>query len=127
MTSFLHPENAHSWIPAAPVRISTRRVAYPQAPIALALRLSRVLLVVNAIASLASVATPTIFRDPPSYAGNALGTYLVILVVVLPTMSLAMYHAARGSLRAHFVWLGAAGYLVYAAVLASFSLRFNEL
>jgi hypothetical protein len=59
--------------------------------------------------------------------GNALGTYLVILVVVLPTMSLAMYHAARGSLRAHFVWLGAAGYLVYAAVLASFSLRFNEL
>jgi len=85
------------------------------------------LLVVNAIASLATVATPTIFRDPPSYAGNALGTYLVILVVALPTMGLAMHHAVRGSLRAHFVWLGSVGYLVYAAVLASFSLHFNEL
>jgi hypothetical protein len=96
-------------------------------PICLALRLSRALLIVSGIAGVVSIVAPTIFRDPPAYAGNALGTYVVILFVALPTMALAMRAAARGSLRAHFVWLGSVCYLLYAAVIASFSVRFNEL
>jgi hypothetical protein len=127
MSSFIHPDSALAYVPTAPARISTRRVAYPQAPIAVALRLSRALLAVNAIAGLVSVARPSIFRDPASYAGNALGTYVVILFVALPVMALAMRAAALGSLRAHFVWLGSVCYLLYASVLASFSLRFNPL
>jgi hypothetical protein len=127
MTSFIQPDGIHSYAPTTASRVSSRRVAYPQAPIAVALRLSRALLVVNAIAGLVSVARPSVFRDPASYAGNALGTYVVILLVVLPVMALAMRAAALGSLRAHFVWLGSVSYLVYASVLASFSLRFNAL
>ena len=127
MSSSLHPGDAHSFHPALRARPSGRPAAVRPAPIALALRLSRALLVVSGIAGLVSVAAPSIFRDPPSYAGNALGTYVVILLVALPAMDLAMHDAARGSLRAHFVWLGAVCYLLYAAVLAAFSLRFNEL
>lgn len=125
MTSFLHPEHFHADVPAFHVR--TRRVAYPRAPIALALRLSRALLAVSAIAGVVAVARPSIFRDPAGYARNALGTYVVILVVALPTLAWAIRAAARGSLRAHFVWLGTLCYLLYASVLASFSLRFNAL
>lgn len=125
MSSFLHPENSPHFAPA--YRARTRRVAYPRAPIALALRLSRALFAVSAIAGLVAVARPSIFRDPASYAGNALGTYVVILLVALPVMALAMRRATLGSLRAHFVWLGSVCYLLYASLLASFSLQFNAL
>jgi uncharacterized membrane protein SirB2 len=108
-------------------RPSAPRAIFRPAPIALALRLSRALLVVSGITGLVSVAAPSIFRDAPTYAGNALGTYVVILGVALPTLALAMHYAARGSLRAHFVWLGALCYLLYGAVLSSFSVQFNEL
>jgi hypothetical protein len=125
MTSSLQSEPFQAHAPAFHVR--TRRVAYPRAPIALALRLSRALLAVSAVAGLVTVAWPSVFRDPASYAGNALGTYVVILLVALPVLALAMRAASRGSLRAHFVWLGTVCYLLYASVLASFSLRFNAL
>jgi hypothetical protein len=127
MSSFIHPDNVHSYVPTTPARIRSRRVAYPRAPICVALRLSRALLVANAITGLVSVARPNIFRDPASYAGNALGTYVMILLVALPVTALAMRAATLGSLRAHFVWLGGVAYLVYASVLASFTLRFNPL
>jgi hypothetical protein len=93
----------------------------------LALRLSRALLAVSGLAGLVSVLVPGVYRDPPAYAGNAIGTYVVILLVALPTTALAMRAAAHGSLRAHFVWLGALCYLLYAAVLASFSVQVNPL
>ena len=105
MASTVDPR-AQRLLLAEPTRPSAPRAIVRVAPIALALRLSRALLVVSGIAGLVSVAAPSIFRDAPAYAGNALGTYVVILVVALPTMALAMYYAARGSLRAHFVWLG---------------------
>lgn len=126
MASSLHPTQAHRLL-AESARPSAPRAISRLAPIALALRLSRALLVVSGVVGLVSVGAPAIFNDPPAYAGNALGTYVVVLLVALPTMALAMSAATRGSLRAHFVWLGTVCYLLYAAVLASFSLRFNEL
>lgn len=126
MASSLHPAHAHRLL-AESGRPSAPRPVSRLAPVAVALRLSRALLIVSGIVGLVSVGAPAIFRDPPAYAGNALGTYVVVLLVALPTMGLAMYAARRGSLRAHFVWLGTVCYLLYAAVLASFSLRFNEL
>jgi hypothetical protein len=44
----------------------------------------------------------------------------VILALALPITALAMRASVRGSLRAHFVWLGSLCYLLYAAVLAIF-------
>ena len=92
-----------------------------------ALRLTAALLVVCAVAALVTVLAPRVLRDPPSYAGNALGTYVVVLLVAVPIVALAARAAARGSLGARFVWLGGVGYLLYNAILSSFSLQFNEL
>src|SRR5829696_3500891 len=103
------------------------RVAPRDPKLALALRLSTALAVVNALAGIISVLVPDVFRDAPAYAGNARGTYVVILLVALPALVLAMRSSARGSLRAGFVWLACVGYMFYNAILASFSLRFNPL
>jgi hypothetical protein len=106
--------------PSSPVRVAPPGTS-------LAIRLSIALAIVNAIAGLVSVLVPDIFRDDPAYVGNARGTFVVILVVALPAMLLAMRASARGSLRAGLVWLGCVGYLLYNAILSSFSLRFNAL
>src|SRR5436190_2363325 len=50
-------------------RPSAPRAIVRVAPIALALRLSRALLVVSGIAGVVSLAAPSIFRDAPAYAG----------------------------------------------------------
>jgi hypothetical protein len=126
MASSLHPAGAYRLL-AESARPLVLRAPSRLAPMALALRLSRTLLVVTGVVGLVSVLAPAVFRDAPAYAGNALGTYVVILLVALPTLAFAMHAAARGSLRAHFVWLGTLCYLLYAAVLSSFSLRFNGL
>ena len=89
--------------------------------------LTSALLLVVAICGVVMLVAPTVLRDPPGYAGNALGTYLVMLFVALPVTALAMRAAARGSLAGRFVWLGGVGYLLYNAILTSFSLQFNEL
>lgn len=89
--------------------------------------LTTALLVVVAICGVVMLVAPTVLRDPPGYAGNALGTYAVMLLAALPVTALAMRAAARGSLAGRFVWLGGVGYLLYNAILTSFSLQFNEL
>jgi Na+-transporting NADH:ubiquinone oxidoreductase subunit NqrE len=127
MSSLPQPHLQPSRVAPSRPAAAPRPFRLRRAPIFLALRLTRALLVVSGLAGLASVLAPSVFRDPPAYAGNALGTYVVILALALPVAALAMRAAVRGSLRAHFVWLGSLGYLLYAAVLASFSLRFNEL
>jgi hypothetical protein len=93
----------------------------------LAVRLTTVLLAVVGVSGLVTLTTPAVLRDPPAYAGNALGTYLVLLLVAIPLVAIAMRRATRGSLAARFVWLGGVGYVLYNAILTSFSLRFNEL
>jgi hypothetical protein len=106
--------------PSRPVRVAPPGTT-------LAIRLSIALAVVNAIAGLVSVFVPEVFRDDPAYAGNARGTFAVILLVALPVMAAAMWASLRGWLRASLVWLACVGYLLYNAILASFSLRFNAL
>jgi hypothetical protein len=103
------------------------RAVPSRTPLTVALGLSSALIAASAIAGLVSVLVPSVFRDPAAYAGNALGTYVVILLVALPVMAVSMRASSRGSLRGRFVWLGCLGYLTYNAAIASFSLRFNEL
>jgi hypothetical protein len=89
--------------------------------------LTTALLAIVAICGIVTLVEPTVLRDPPGYAGNALGTFAVLLFVALPVVAIAMRAAAHGSLAARFVWLGGVGYLLYNAILSSFSLQFNEL
>jgi hypothetical protein len=93
----------------------------------LAVRLTTALLAAVGICGIVTLTSPTVLRDPPAYAGNALGTYVVLVVVAIPLVAFAMHRAARGSLAARFIWLGGVGYVLYQTILTSFSLRFNEL
>ena len=111
-------------ITTAPTRATTR--TNPNAT-SMASGLTMALLATVGICGVVTLVAPTVLRDPPGYAGNALGTFIVLLVVVLPVVAIAMRAAARGSLAARFVWLGGVGYLLYNAILSSFSLQFNEL
>src|SRR5690242_20104294 len=77
----------------------------------LAYWLSGMLAVMALAASAIGVFYPAVFRDTAVTAGNARGTDLVILVVAIPTLVIAMALAARGSLRAQIVWLGAISYI----------------
>jgi hypothetical protein len=113
--------------PMPPAPPSSRPVQVAPPGTTFAIRLSIALAVVNAIAGLVSVFVPDIFRDDPAYAANARGTFVVILTLALPAMVVSMRASARGSLRAGFIWLACIGYLLYNAILSTFSLRFNEL
>jgi hypothetical protein len=59
--------------------------------------------------------------------GSARGTALVVLFVAVPLLALAMAAAARGSVRAVVVWLGAIAYVLYNAVLFLLATPFNGL
>jgi hypothetical protein len=83
--------------------------------------------VVALVASAIGVFFPDIFSDPAMTAGNARGTALVILAVALPALLASMILAARGSLRAQIVWLGALAYILYNSVFFAFDVVFNPL
>jgi hypothetical protein len=53
------------------------------------------------------------------------GTALSVLIFAVPTLLIAMRAAARGSLRAQFVWLGALAYIAYNAVMFCFAASYN--
>jgi hypothetical protein len=59
--------------------------------------------------------------------GSARGTALIALFVAVPILALSMVAAARGSVRAVVVWLGAVTYLLYNAVLFLLATPFNSL
>jgi hypothetical protein len=93
----------------------------------LATRLTTSLLAVVALAGSATLVAPSVLRDPPGYSGNAIGTWAAALLVAVPVVAVAMHRAVHGSLAARIVWLGGVGYLLYQAILSSFSLQFNPL
>jgi hypothetical protein len=68
-----------------------------------------------------------IYRDAPINAAQAVGQDLITLVVALPALVISAILALRGSRRAHLVWLGALGYLVYTYTSYALALRFNSL
>lgn len=54
---------------------------------------------------------------PPVMNGSARGTALVLFALGVPVLALAMLFAARGSVRAVFVWFGTALYIGYNSFL----------
>jgi hypothetical protein len=83
-----------------------------------------------AAASLVSGAATFVDKDsiagPAVSVGTARGTALVVAAVAVPVLLAAMWRSGRGSLRAIIVWLGAAGYLLYNAVMFLFATPFNR-
>ena len=68
-----------------------------------------------------------LYRDAPVNAAQAVGQDLITLVVALPVLVVSAILAARGSMRAHLVWLGALGYLVYTYLSYALAIEFNSL
>ncbi len=89
-------------------------------------RLSAALAAVAAIAGAATVLVPDVLSGPPAMRGSARGTALVVLVVAVPALFVGARLTARGSARGLLVWLGAAGYLLYNAVMLLFGTPFNR-
>ena len=63
---------------------------------------------------------------PAVSVGTARGTALVVATVAVPVLLAAMWSTSRGSLRALVIWLGAAGYLLYNAVMFLFATPYNR-
>jgi len=89
--------------------------------------LSGSLAVVGAIAAAATALVPGVLRGTAVMNGSARGTALVVLVIAVPALAIAMWFAARGSVRAQIVWLGAVGYILYNSTLFLFATPFNQL
>ena len=112
-------------VDAVPTFISQPRPQ--QGRLTLAYWLTGALAIVALIASSVGVFFPAVLRDPAMTAGNARGTAVVILTVAIPTLLVSLFLAARGSLRAQLVWMGALFYLLYNAVFFAFDAAFNPL
>jgi hypothetical protein len=68
-----------------------------------------------------------LYRDAPFFALQAFAQDFVTLFVVLPTLVVSAWFAARRSDRGRLVWLGAIAYLVYSYVIDAFVVRFNSM
>jgi hypothetical protein len=68
-----------------------------------------------------------LYRDMPVNAAQAVGQDLITLVVALPILVISAILALRGSRRAHLIWLGTLGYLVYTYLSYALALQFNPL
>jgi hypothetical protein len=68
-----------------------------------------------------------LYRDAPVNAAQAVGQDLITLVVALPVLVVSAILALRGSMRAHLVWQGALGYLVYTYASYALAIEFNSL
>lgn len=68
-----------------------------------------------------------VYRDAPVNVAQAVGQDLITLVVALPLLVISAILALHGSMRAHLVWLGAIGYLVYTYASYALAIQFNPL
>jgi hypothetical protein len=68
-----------------------------------------------------------LYRDVPFFAIQAFAQDFITLFVVLPTLVVSAWFAARRSDRGRLIWLGAIAYLVYSYVIDAFVVRFNSM
>jgi hypothetical protein len=89
--------------------------------------LSGVVAVLGAIASLASVLHPQVYRDAMTLRVQAHGQDWVTLVIGVPLLVVSLVFSVRGSLRAQLVRLGALAYFLYTYVSYTFGAAYNDL
>jgi hypothetical protein len=80
-----------------------------------------------AIAAGAGVFIEGFYRDKAYYKVMAVGQDFFSLTVVTPILIVAALIAHHDSLRALFVWIGIAIYLIYTYAIAAFDNQFNAL
>ncbi|HEX7264941.1 MAG TPA: hypothetical protein VF383_12255 [Candidatus Dormibacteraeota bacterium] len=83
--------------------------------------------IVAGLASALTLFVPGVLRGTAVMNGSGRGTAAVVLVVAVPALLTSVFAALRGSARALIVWLGAAAYLLYNAILFLFITPFNQL
>jgi hypothetical protein len=88
---------------------------------------SGALAVVATAVAVLSLTLPSLLSGVEAAKGSLRGTALVMVCVAVPVLILAMSLTTRGSARGFVVWLGAAGYLLYQAVLFCFATPLNNL
>jgi hypothetical protein len=79
------------------------------------------------VAAGSGVFVPRLYRDVPFFAVQAVAQDVVTLFVVLPTLVVSAWLAARRSDRGRVVWLGVLVYLVYSYIIDAFVVRFNPM
>lgn len=89
--------------------------------------MSGALAAVATAVAVASLALPSLLSGVEAAKGSLRGTALVMVCVAVPVLVAAMSLTARGSARGLVVWLAAAGYLLYQAVLFCFATPLNNL
>jgi hypothetical protein len=72
---------------------------------------STIAVVLSAAASLVGLLFPAVYRG--NWGGMSLANDGITLVVVVPTLALAIIYSTRGSVRARLLWLGALCYMLY--------------
>jgi len=91
------------------------------------LLLSIPIAVLLAVAAGGGVFVPSLYRDAPFFATQAVAQDFITLFVVLPTLVVSAWLAGHRSDRGRLVWLGALAYLVYSYIIDAFVVRFNSL
>ncbi|HEY5628845.1 MAG TPA: hypothetical protein VIR16_04980, partial [Candidatus Limnocylindrales bacterium] len=89
--------------------------------------LSALTLVATAVATITALALPELLHGPAVMVGSMRGTALVVLVLAVPTVTLAMAAARRGSLLGVVGWIGAIGFIAYQGWMFLFAIPFNGL
>lgn len=91
------------------------------------LRLTAPIAALVALASVAGLTVPGLYRGPASWTLQAVAQDAADLVLVVPLLVASGWWAARGSRRAWLVWLGALSYVVYTFLIYAFAVQHNRL
>jgi hypothetical protein len=89
-------------------------------------RLSAVIAVLMAVASLGGLFLPGLYRDNTWSTAAFQGTDLATLLFAVPVLVTALVLARRGSDRARLVWFGVLAYNVYNCAFYLFGAAFND-
>ena len=84
-------------------------------------RLALVAILLAAIAAIAGLLVPGLYRDTADGIRQARATDLVTLLVALPALAIGLWRAHAGSIGGRFVAVAALGYLAYSYAIYAFS------
>jgi hypothetical protein len=96
-------------------------------PSSAARSLSRIVALLVAVACVAGLAAPRLYRDAPLIRDGWIANDAVTLFLALPVLVVASRRAAAGSLRAYLVWIGALHYVLYDYCFYVFGASLNAL
>ena len=88
-------------------------------------RLSFVIAVLALMASSGGLFMETLYRDNTFIRAAWRGNDVVTLVAAVPAMLFALYRSRKGSARAHLLWLGSLGYMLYNYIFYLYGAAFN--